>query len=513
MFAQALARSARLHRDGMALIAEDESVSWDELGRSVAAVAGALRHAGVNIGDRVAVLAGNSAAHAIAMYAISWAGAVIVPLTPRLSVQEMSRIVAESGAVALFSDAANMQTARGIITSSGNGLVAIAMDAEAAGEQRFAAWRRHPGIEAATAELADLAAIYYTGGTTGAPKGAMLADGALLMQAMSIAGELSIRRGSVVHQAPPLFHLAGAGVAHASALAGATQLFPGKFDAQGLLDLVKAQRATHVSVVPTMLSVLVDLDGITEAFRSVERIVYGSSSITQNVLRKLIAVCPDVQLTQIYGQTECSGPCLFLPPDDHVVAGPRAGRLASAGRPSVYSEIRLVDAEDLPVPPGTAGEITIRAPSVMLGYWKNPDVTRSTLRGGWLHTGDVGIEDEAGYIRIVDRIKDMIVTGGENVFCAEVENVIADHPDVAYCSVIGVPDEKWGERVHAVVGLVRGGTVDAEAIIAHCRSFIAGYKCPKSVEFTAEPLPLSPVGKVRKDVLRTRYLETGGAAA
>lgn len=509
MFAQALARSARQHRSGTALIHADRTIGWDELGRSIASVAGALRAAGVAPGDRVAVLADNSPEHAIAMYAIAWLGAVLVPVNTRLAAGEMRRILGESGTVALFSDVANREAARQVVEAMP--LQGFALDHGAVGDRDWASACAHEAIEPAATGMSDLAAIYYTGGTTGAPKGVMLSDGALLVQAMSLNSELGIRRASIVHQAPPLFHLAGAGVAHACVLAGATQIYSGHFDARGLLDTVAARKASHVSVVPTMLSVLMGLDGIGEAFSSVERIIYGSSSITESVLRKVMGACPNVALTQIYGQTECSGPCLFLPPEDHVLDGPKRSRLLTAGRPSTFSEVRIVDAEGNRLPPGMPGEIAIRSPSVMLGYWNMPEATAEAMRGGFLHTGDVGVEDEAGFIRIVDRLKDMIVTGGENVFCAEVENVIAAIPQVQFCSVIGLPDEKWGERVHAVVGLVAGASLTAQEVIEHCKSAIAGYKCPKTVSFTSEPLPLSPVGKVRKDVLRAKFITTSDA--
>ncbi|MFV0382519.1 class I adenylate-forming enzyme family protein [Paracoccus sp. (in: a-proteobacteria)] len=508
MFAQALARSFRLHRSGIALIHDKQEVGWEALGRSVAGVAGALRKAGIRLGDRVAVLADNSPAHATAMYAIAWAGAVLVPLNTRLSVSEMAQILAESGAVALFSDAANASAAQQLRRDLP--LKSYGLGAGASG-QDWAASCGHAAVDAATCPMTELAAIYYTGGTTGAPKGVMLSDGALLMQGMTLCDELSIRRQSIVHQAPPLFHLAGAGVAHACVLAGATQIYAGHFDAAGLLRTVAERRATHVSVVPTMLSVMMELDGVSDAFRSVERMIYGTSSITEAALRKVIAACPNAEMTQIYGQTECAGACLFLPPEDHALDGPRRARLVTAGRPNIFSEVRLVDAADQPVAPGTPGEITIRGPSVMLGYWQKPDVTADALRGGWLHTGDVGLEDEAGYIRIVDRIKDMIVSGGENVFCAEVENAIATHAEVSFCAVVGLPDARWGERVHAVIGRTAGSALGEAAVIAHCRALIAHYKCPKTVSFTTEPLPLSPVGKVRKDLLRARLIQKTGA--
>jgi len=451
------------------------------------------------------VLASNSPAHAIAMYAISWAGAVLVPLNTRLSPAEMSRIMTESGTKALFSDAANHLAAESLLVAEQ--VVSIAMDKGAVGSQSWAEVCAHDPIEATRSELSDLAAIYYTGGTTGAPKGVMLSYGTLLVQAMNLSSELEIGPDAIVQHAPPLFHLAGAGTAQASVLAGATQIFAPAFEPAEMLASIRDNKATHAVAVPTMLAVLVEMDGVREAFASLRRIVYGTSSITESLLRKVIAVAPQTGLSQIYGQTECAGPCLFLPPEDHLLEGEKQSRLATAGRPDRFSEVKLVDTDGKPVAPGTPGEIVIRGPSVMMGYWKNETATNDALRNGWLHTGDVGVEDEDGYVRVVDRIKDMIITGGENVFCAEVENVIMTLPEAKFCAVIGVPDEKWGENVHAIIGVGPDSSLTREAVIEHCRHSIAGYKCPKSVEFTMTPLPLSAVGKVRKDLLRKQYLE------
>jgi|TARA_R110002072_G_scaffold10342_1_gene48093 long-chain acyl-CoA synthetase len=494
-----------MHRTGTAFIYGSETISWSEFGQQIASVAGALREAGIQPGDRVAVLAGNSPAHVIAMYAILWSGAVLVPLNIRLAPHEMERILTESGTRAMFSDAANKAAAKEM--SDLLPLVTIALDAGAVGAHSWAEVTSHEPIEAARTDISSLAAIYYTGGTTGAPKGVMLNHGSLTFQALNLVRELDIRRESIAQAAPPLFHLAGAGFAQACTMAGATQIFLTEFDPVGVLESIRKHRATHVSLVPTMLGAVMDIPSAGADMATIQRVIYGASSISDTLLRKVIAICPHVGLTQIYGQTECTGPCLFLPPEDHALEGKPPMRLASAGRPDSCSDVRLVDANDNPVDVGTAGEIVIRGPSVMMGYWQNESATNDALRGGWLHTGDVGIEDEEGYIRVVDRIKDMIVTGGENVFCAEVENVIATLPGVKFCSVIGVPDEKWGERVHAVVGVGPDTDVTAEAVIAHCKTEIAGYKCPKTVELTATPLPLSAVGKVRKDLLRAQYIE------
>ncbi|MCC0079414.1 MAG: AMP-binding protein [Rhodobacter sp.] len=505
MFAQALARSVRMHRTGTAFIHGSETIGWAEFGQQVASVAGALRGAGIQPGDRVAVLAGNSPAHVIAMYAVLWSGAVLVPLNIRLAPHEMERILTESGAKVIFSDAANKAAAQAMTDLLP--LIGIAMDEGAVGTLTWDAVTAHAPIEAERTDISSLAAIYYTGGTTGAPKGVMLNHGSLAFQALNLVRELDLHRESIAQAAPPLFHLAGAGFAQACTMAGATQIYLTDFDPVGVLESIRRHKATHVSLVPTMMGVVMDIPSAGADMATITRIIYGSSSISDTLLRKVISICPDAGLTQIYGQTECTGPCLFLPPEDHALEGKPPMRLASAGRPDSCSEVRLVDAHDNPVPVGTAGEIVVRGPSVMMGYWQNEAATKDALRGGWLHTGDVGIEDDEGYIRVVDRIKDMIVTGGENVFCAEVENVIATLPGVKFCAVIGVPDEKWGERVHAIVGVGPETDVTAEAVIAHCKAEIAGYKCPKSVELTTTPLPLSAVGKVRKDLLRAEYLK------
>lgn len=510
MFAQALSRSMALFKNSPAMILETNDVNWSNLGASISAAAGGLTAAGVKKGDRVAVLADNSPEHVIAMYAIAWAGCVLVPLNTRLSVQEMSHIVQDVSATALFSDGKNSKAAQSVLTGRDLPLISVAMDEHAVGDISFARLINGPKIEAEINAMSDLAAIYFTGGTTGAPKGVMLHHGALLLQGMSIGEELGIEQDSVVIQAPPLYHLAGSGVAHACAMSGATQIFMPEFNPEILIETVRQHRATHVSVVPTMLTVILELDGVAEAFQSVKRVFYGSSSITETLLKKLIETCPDIELTQIYGQTECAGPCLFLPPQDHKAQPQRTSKLATAGRPSKFSEVRIVDTNGDQVAPGQPGEITLRSPTVMMGYWQNPTATAAALKNDALHTGDVGVADQDGYVQIVDRLKDMIVTGGENVFCAEVENVIAEHPGVRYCSVIGLPDEKWGERVHAVVGIIDGSDLSANTIIDHCRAKIAGYKCPKSVEFTTEPLPLSAVGKVRKDVLKSRHIAALG---
>ena len=215
-------------------------------------------------------------------------------------------------------------------------------------------------------------------------------------------------------------------------------------------------------------------------------------------------------MLQSYGMTERSPGVTILGGRDHLPEAADSGRLRSAGRPAMLAEVAVVDAEDRPVPSGTHGEVVARGPMVMQGYWNRPDLTADALRGGWMHTGDIGHFDEAGYLYVVDRLKDMIITGGENVWSQEVENALSSHPAVAQCAVIGKPDPHWGEAVHAVVNLREGMSASAEELIAHCRSLIAHYKCPRSVDLRDKPMPLSGANKILKSELRAELLGEAG---
>lgn len=239
---------------------------------------------------------------------------------------------------------------------------------------------------------------------------------------------------------------------------------------------------------------------------SLRRLVYGASPISDAVLERAIVALPNVEFAQVYGMTELSPLATFNPfilPRSEDVG---TSRMKSAGRPTFSVDMKIVDADGLEAPRGTAGEVVVRGPNVMLGYWKKPEETKRALRDGWMHTGDVARMDPEGYIYIADRLKDMIITGGENVYSAEVENVVAQHPAVASCAVFGIPSEKWGETVHAAILLKPGHAADADDIIAHCRDHIGGFKCPRTVEFRTE-FPLSGAGKILKSELRKPYWE------
>jgi long-chain acyl-CoA synthetase len=265
---------------------------------------------------------------------------------------------------------------------------------------------------------------------------------------------------------------------------------------------------TDILLVPTMIQMFVD-DPSTGRYdlSSLRLIIYGASPISEALLDRAIEKLPTTEFVQSYGMTELSPSATILPWKDHIGEGRTKGRHRSGGRPAIMVDVRIVDASDKPVPPGVVGEIVARGETVMMGYWERPEETRKAVVGGWMHTGDGGYMDKDGYVYVVDRIKDMIISGGENVYSAEVENCIAQHPAVAQCAVIGIPDAKWGEAVHAVVMRKPGVAVTGDEIIAFCKERIAHYKCPRSVRVQDEMLPLSGAGKILKRELRKPYWE------
>jgi acyl-CoA synthetase (AMP-forming)/AMP-acid ligase II len=330
----------------------------------------------------------------------------------------------------------------------------------------------------------------------------MLSHTNLLTSALGMAatGEFMGQGGRLLHAAP-MFHLAdGAAWAAQTALGGTHVMIP-QFSPVAVAAAIEAHRVTDVLLVPTMIQMLVDSPDTADAdLSSLARLYYGASPISEAVLDRAAKRLPTTAFTQAYGMTELAPGATLLTTADHATERLRR----SAGRALPHAEVRIVDAEDNEVPTGVPGEVVCRGANVMLGYWNRPEETAQALRGGWMHTGDGGFLDERGYLFIVDRVKDMIVSGGENVYSVEVENALASHPAVATCAVIGVPDDQWGERVHAVVVTVPGATPTERELYEHVRALIAAYKAPRSVEFVTA-LPMSGAGKVLKRELRAPY--------
>ncbi|RZM01955.1 MAG: hypothetical protein EOP68_21540 [Sphingomonas sp.] len=306
---------------------------------------------------------------------------------------------------------------------------------------------------------------------------------------------------------PPLFHLAAAATLTTTMLSGGTAIIDKAFDPVRSPALIAAERATDAMMVPTMIQMVLDTPGFDPAsLSSMRRILYGASPMREATLDRIMAATPHIDFIQAYGMTEVSCTATLLGAEFHKGEHRDAGRHRGAGQAIAIAEVMVADEQGNTLPVGEVGEVLIRGAGVMLGYWNQPELTAETLRGGWMHTGDGGRLDDHGILYVVDRLKDMIVSGGENIFSAEVESALSLHPAVEQVAVIGVPDPRWGERVHAVI-LPRAGMALSEAdLVAHCRTHIAGYKCPRRVSFI-DAMPLSGAGKVLKTTLRAPFWE------
>jgi long-chain acyl-CoA synthetase len=352
----------------------------------------------------------------------------------------------------------------------------------------------------------DLAGIFYTGGTTGFPKGVMLSHTNMMSSGLAMRADGLAQPDGVYLHAAPMFHLADMGVAMPHWIEGNTHAIVAAFNPEAVLDVMARDRVTHVLLVPTMVQMLVDHPAMRQPrdLSALHTIAYGASPMSEAVVDRAMKALPGVGFIQAYGMTELSPLATLNPAWYHTAEGRKAGKLRSAGRASHCTEVKIVDADGREVPRGTVGEVIVRGPNVMQGYWNKPEQTTAALKNGWMHTGDGAYMDEDGFIFIADRLKDMIISGGENIYSAEVENALAQHPAVAACAVIGIPSDQWGESVHAVVVLKPDVKPEASELIDHCKALIAGYKCPRSVDFVAA-LPLSGAGKVLKTTLREPF--------
>ena len=508
---QGLHSHARRRSGRIALVCGDVALSWAQLRDRVAGLAGAMVSAGLQADGRVAILAPNGAMVVEATYAALWAGGVAVPVNARFALPEMIGQVTDAEPAILVADASFAAEAAAIRAACPS-LKAVLHHGPDAPPGTFAydaALRAAPPAADAGRGGNDLACLFYTGGTTGRAKGVMLSHANLWANAAVTAAACGFTEELVHLHAGPLFHLGAAARVFTTTVVGGTHVVLPRFSAEAVLDAIGRHRVTTATFVPTMLAMILDRPDLDRFdLSSLRLITYGASPMPAPVLRRSLQRFPAVRFAQSYGMTELSPVATMLTEADHAPGAP-AHRLRSAGRPVFSADLRVLDPEGRDVPTGTVGEIAVKGPMVMLGYWRQPELTRRVLRDGWMHTGDAGYLDADGYLYVTDRLKDMIISGGENVYSLEVENALASHPAVAACAVVGLPDERWGERVHAAVVLAEPGT--AEALVAHCRTLIAGYKCPRSVAFL-DALPLSSVGKVDKAALRAAAAATARAA-
>ena len=495
--------------DSIATIDGATQRTYAEHGERVLRLANALKsELGIGRSDRFAVMATNSAQY-IELYHAAFLGAGVVnPLNLRLAGKELDYIIRDSGTEVAFVDAMFAQHLASAFADGDSPLrhVVLIGDGDVPHDIKYEDLLAAGSTDVPEEpEEDDPVVLMYTGGTTGLPKGVLLDQRAEMLNLYHVAAVQSFDPTQTYLHQTPLFHAASmAGVLGIPA-AGAVSVTIPLFDPAGVMNLIETHGVTQTVMVPTMIGMLLaHPEFAPERLATLKQLTYGASPMPAAILEKLLGLYPDLQISQGYGMTEASAVLTFLTAEDHFAGGER---LRSAGRPVPGVLLSIQDADGTPLPKGATGEVCAKAGNFMREYWNKPEATEDVFRGGWYHTGDAGFLDDNGYLFLVDRVKDMIVTGGENVYSAEVESAISKHEAVAQVAVIGIPHETWGEQVHAIVVLVDGAVVTEEEIQVFTREEIAGYKVPKSVEFRSEPLPLSGAMKVLKKDLRAPYWE------
>ncbi|MCB1136625.1 MAG: AMP-binding protein, partial [Chlamydiia bacterium] len=347
------------------------------------------------------------------------------------------------------------------------------------------------------------------GGTTGKAKGVMLTHNNICSNALPVIGNMHYGPHTRYLHAAPMFHAADCGSTFGITQSAGAHLFLEKFHPETLLKQLQDDKISAVMLVPTMLNMMVNHPNFEDFdLSSLTDIIYGASPMPEPLIRTLLQAMPHTRFTQCLGMTEMSPVITCLYPHQHKLEGPDSKRLRSVGQAAFNVEVRIVDEADQDLPPNQIGQILCRGTPMMKGYWNQPDQTSKALKDGWLHTGDAGYMDEDGFIYVVDRVKDMIITGGENVYSTEVESCLLSHKGVKDCAVIGLPHDVWGEVVTAIVVPHEGSSLTEELLVTHCRSHIAHYKCPSVVIFRDVPLPLSGAAKVLKMQLRAEYSDS-----
>jgi long-chain acyl-CoA synthetase len=508
-----LRTARRYHGRSVAIHHEDQEITYAQFYEIVENSARKLAALGASKGERVAVLLQNSPEYLELYYSTARAGALIVPLNTRWHVNEIIYTLNDSGSKVLFVD----ERFAALVPQIREGATTLEHIVFAgAGEcpKGLADWKTldQTGVlPREDPDENDLVGLFYTSGTTGGPKGAMLTHRNVYSNAthslMPPARFLS--EGKWLHAAP-MFHLADAGAIHSLTLCGVAHCFLPSFDPEATLRAIQRYRINGVVLVPTMLNMVLNHPNFNRYdLSTLKRITYGASPmplpLLQQAMEKLAC-----ELVQGYGMTEVSPLLTMLSFEDHKFenADRPFAPVKSAGKPVTGVEVRVVDDRDNEVPIGQVGEVIARGPNVMKGYWNRPEVNAEVLRGGWMHTGDLGAMDEDGFLYILDRKKDMIKTGGENVYSPEVESVLCAHPAVLEASVIGVPHETWGETIRAVAVTRPGATLSELELIEWCRARLTHFKCPTSAVFT-DVLPKGGTGKVQKNTLRERFGHVG----
>jgi len=499
--AAALRRAARKFRDRPALIWQDRSWSFYQLDEAANNVAAGLLEAGLRMGDRIAVYGRNSDGFLLSWLGCVRAGLVHVPINYGLTGEELAYIVRQSGARAILCDADRLTHARALQDVSELAMIGtLASDGNGDVDVLTLALRGGGAPPEVAIEGHHLAQIQYTSGTTSAPKGAMMSHRAIVTEYLSCIHELEFAEGERCLAALPLYHTAQM---HAftmpQLLAGSTTWLIDGPDPERVLDLIERHRIDSFFAPPTVwVSLLRAPQFDSHDLSSLSKLYYGASIMPQPILAEIASRLPNAGLYNCYGQSEMGPVATVLRPNEH------AARPSSAGRPVINVETRVVDENMKDVPPGERGEIVHRSAQLLSGYWQRDDETEAAFRGGWFHSGDIGVVDEEGYLYVVDRVRDVINTGGVLVASREVEDALFGHPAVLEVAVIGVPHPKWIEAVAAVVALRNGARVEEAELIAYARETLAPYKVPKSILFV-ENLPRNASGKILKRELRERF--------
>lgn len=505
-------RAAAALPDHPAIVDGERRLTYRELYDRILRGVAWLRASGIGQGDRVGYLGMNSLDYVVLMQAAQRIGAVTVAINWRLVAREIAFILRDAGIDLLVTEGARLGTVEAAVAEAGIGRVVLT-DGHHDGSPRF-----DDGIlvcepDEEVDDLADdtVALQLYTSGTTGHPKGALLTHGSL--RASLTQGDRTGEdwaqwdESDVSLVAMPQFHIGGSAWTMQGLRGKSSMVLLQQPDIADLIAAVESHGITKMFAVPAVLNMILghpDAQGKT--FPSMRELLYGASPIPLDILKRSMAKFPEAQFVQMYGATETSGTVVYLPPEDHDPAGTE--RMKGCGKPFPDVEIRIADEDGNELPTGEVGEVLVRSPLVMAGYHNLPEATARAFHGDWYRSGDAAYVDEDGYLYLFDRVKDMIVSGAENIYPAEVENALSDHPAVADVAVIGVPDEKWGEAVKALVVLAKGEAAGEAELIAFARERIAGFKVPKSVDFV-DGLPRNPSGKVLKRELRKAYWPEG----
>ena len=487
LYVHSMGRAVRYYPDRPALSLGQSALTFSQLHDRVRRLATGLNRAGFKKGDRLAILLPNEPEYIELVYACSWLGVIAVPINVRLSIAEIDHVLADC-------------TPRGIVRHSTLPQPKTRLPWDIVLDRDGLIGGDGPSPDPCYDPDAVLALI-YTSGTTGRPKGVMLTHSNILSDVNNFNCWMRYREAGVYLHAAPIFHIADFPAMFAAPMFGASQVTLPRFQPETFCQVVAKERVNYTVLVPTMINFLTQFaESNPHDLTSLEMLAYGGSPMAPQLIRKIRELLPGTKLVQVYGLSE-TGFLTGLQDGEHT-----ADKLTSCGRPCPGVDVQIVDDGGNPVKAPIPGEIVVRGANVMTGYWNNEEETAACFRNGFFRTGDIGYQDSNGYVFILDRSKDMIVTGGENVYSGEVEAIIFDHPAVREVAVYGIPDTRWGELVAACVVLKPETQLTADELIVYCKKFLANYKVPRRIDFSDTDLPKSSSGKVLKRVLRERFL-------